>query len=53
MGFSEALMAPSRVTANQNTIARVISRKYFFYNQDRLIQLKILDIGIIWAFVKL
>ena len=53
MGFCEALMAPCRVAANQNTIARIINRTYFLFNRDRIIQLKRLYIGIIWAFVKL
>ena len=30
MGFCEALMTPSGVTANQNTIARTINRTYFY-----------------------
>ena len=31
MGFCEALMAPSGVAANQNTIASIINKTYFFY----------------------
>ena len=30
MGICEALMAPSWVVANQNTIERIINRTYFY-----------------------
>ena len=30
MGFCEALMAPIGVAANQNTIAKIINRTYFY-----------------------
>ena len=32
MGFCEALMAPSGVAGNQNTIARTMNKSYFLYN---------------------
>ena len=44
MGFCEALMASSGVTANQNTLPRIINRTYFLYNKDMIKQLKRLDI---------
>ena len=44
MGFCEALMTPSGVAANQNTIARIINKTYFLYNKDMIKQLKRLDI---------
>ena len=32
MGFCEALMVPSGVVANKNTIARIKDRTHFIYN---------------------